>query len=138
MGSRGPAPKRSSQRRRQNKTESVTKAPAGAVTCGEPLGGEHTEQAWWFWEALRSSGQARFYEPSDWAAAELVVIAIDVFVERPSAMMLASINSAMASLLVTEGDRRRARLELEREPPQDGVSDGVANFDDYRRRALGG
>jgi hypothetical protein len=33
---------------------------------------------------------------------------------RISPMMLASVNSMLATLLVTEGDRRRVRLEVER------------------------
>src|SRR5690606_33995541 len=97
-------------RRRKNKTEPVQRAVSTGEVFGEPLDGEHTEQAYRFWEALRTSGQAQFYEPSDWAAARIVVDAIDAFVKKPTAVMLAAINSAMASLLVTEGDRRRARL----------------------------
>jgi len=131
----GPPPKRSSQRRRRNKTAPTTKAIAAREVLGPKLTGRHSAAARRFWEALRRSGQAQFFEPSDWAAAELVVAAIDTFIKKPSAMMLASINSAMSNLLVTEGDRRRVRLELERpdETQPDDASE-IAKLDEYRRR----
>lgn len=136
MGSRGPAPKRSTQRRRTNDADKVETAVVDeAKVYGDALEGEHSDQASRFWEALRRSGQAQFYEASDWAAAELQVLAIDQFVNKPSAMLLSAIQSGNAALLVTEGDRRRMRLELERAP--DEVADEsstVAQMDDYRVR----
>lgn len=138
MGVRGPVPKRSGQRRRRNKTAPVTKAKASSGQSGRKLTGRHSAIARRFWDALGRSGQAEFYEESDWAAAELTVLAIDIFVKKPSAVMLASINSMMASLLVTEGDRRRMRLELEREPePEEDQGSEVARLDAYRKRAGG-
>ena len=132
-GKGGPVPKRSDQRRRRNKDRPLTSAASGGVR-GEPLEGEHSEHAQRFWESLRRSGQSQFYEPSDWAAAELVVVAIDTFVRKPSAMLLASIQSAMSNLLVTEGDRRRARLELQRVTEEPEEAD-VSELAEYRRRA---
>lgn len=137
-GSGGPVPKRKSQLRRQNVTEPVTTAVSDGAVRGYELPGEHSEQAARFWMALRTSGQAQFYEASDWAMAELILIAIDAFVARPSAMMLASLNSALSNLLVTEGDRRRARLELERQPVVEPDADSdVAELDEYRQRLAG-
>lgn len=138
MGARGPAPKRKSQLRRKNVAEPVESAVSDGSVYGPELPGVHCEESARFWEALRTSGQAQFYEPSDWAMAELILIAIDAFVARPSAMMLASLNSALSSLLVTEGDRRRARLELEREQPAAPDADtDVTELDEYRRRLSG-
>lgn len=128
-----PAPKRESQRRRRNKVEPATRAASDGTVYGVALEGEHSEQAQRFWEALRTSGQAQFYEDSDWAMAELIVVAIDAFIARPSAMMLASLNSAMSGLLVTEADRRRAKLELDKAPAAPVVDD-VAELDDFRLR----
>jgi hypothetical protein len=135
MGERGPVPKRSTQRRRRNKDATPTKS---AVSTGDVRGpeleGDHCDVALRFWDALRRSGQTQFFEPSDWAAAELVVIAIDTFASKPTALMLSSINSAMSNLLVTEGDRRRVRLELERgEVESEGAPD-VSELAEYRRR----
>lgn len=133
----GPPPKRSTQRRRRNKAPAANKVAVEDTVRGPKLTGRHSAAARRFWEALRRSGQAEFYQASDWAAAELVVAAIDTFVRKPSAMMLASINSAMSNLLVTEGDRRRVRLELEqpaaaREPDVEQAK--IKQLADYRKR----
>lgn len=133
----GPPPKHSDQRRRRNKVD-VEKAVADGVSRAPKLTGSHSAVAKRFWERLGESGQAQFFQPSDWSQAELVVLAIDAFVSKPSAMMLQSINSAMSSLLVTEGDRRRLRLELQApSDSEDGGDDDVAWFDDARRRLRG-
>jgi hypothetical protein len=123
-GRGGPPPKRSTQRRRKNKIEGLQRAAVAPMVRGAALRGDHSEEARRFWRALRRSGQAEFFQPSDWAAAELVVVAIDAFVRKPSAMMLSAINQAMSNLLVTEADRRRVRLELEL-PDPDPVDDAA-------------
>lgn len=130
MGSRGPAPKRSTERRRRNKVD-VESVLVGGVVEVPVLEGDHSAVAVRFWERLGESGQAQFYEPSDWALAELVVLAIDSFVAKPSAMMLSSINQMLSSLLVSEADRRRARMELEREESEPGE---VTDLDEFKRR----
>lgn len=136
-GAGGPPPKRSDQRRRRNKVDGLEQAIVDGAVRGPELEGDHTPQAMRLWEALRRSGQAQFYEPSDWAAAELLIMAVDSFVNRPSAMMLASVNSMMTTLLVTEGDRRRARLELERAPASSEPTDDVPDLNAYRKRLSG-
>lgn len=109
----GPPPKRSTQRRRRNIVPGLDTGPAGDGTIrGPDLHGRHTAIAKRWYESLRRSGQAAYYEPSDWSAAELCVHAIDVYLAHPTALMFAAIQSAMSNLLTTEGDRRRARLEL--------------------------
>lgn len=131
MGSRGPAPKRSTERRRRNKDGRVDVVPVGGVVVQPVLEGDHSEVAVRFWHRLGESGQAQFFEPSDWALAELAVLAIDSFVAKPSAMMLSSINQMLSSLLVSEADRRRARMELEREESEPGE---VTDLDEFKRR----
>jgi hypothetical protein len=109
----------------------------------------------WF-ESLAGSGQSVFYEPSDWATAYLIAESMSVELKPqpvvdketgnvewvrfpPKGASLAAWLKAMSSLMVTEGDRRRARLELER-PTPDGEEGGDADvswLDDARRRASG-
>jgi hypothetical protein len=131
----GPPPKRDDQRRRVN-TPAAGEAehvPSDGRLRGPALRNarSHTDAGRRFYTALRRSGQAQFYEPSDWAAAELVVLAIDAYVERPSASAFLALQAAWPSLLVTEGDRRRARIELERAEPEGG--DGrVSWINEYR------
>ena len=136
MGSRGPVPKHSSQRRRRNETGVESVVVGGGVEPPELLG-EHSEVAVRFWDALGRSGQSVFFQPSDWSQAELVVLAIDQFVSKPSAMMLQSINSMMSNLLVTEGDRRRLRLELQDAPADDGEESQIADLNEFRSRFAG-
>jgi hypothetical protein len=132
----GPPPKRSAQRRRRNKGDDVDTAVSDGEVRGPELKGAHCVAAKEWYQALRASGQAQFFEPSDWAQAKIVVLAIDEFVKSRSASLLGQILSASSSLLVTEGDRRRLRVELERAEPDDGSGDGnVSWLEDARRRA---
>lgn len=168
MGTRGPVPNRSDQRRRTNKPEDgieLTKAPGAVEVCVPKANAKwHPIAKRWF-EALTTSGQAAFYEPSDWATAELIaesmsrdlkpqVVGMSETVETDSesgiaftkaepvmatiplkGASLAAYLKAFASLLVTEGDRRRARVELDR--PRGGDVDGdvadVSWLDEARR-----
>jgi len=86
------------------------------------------------WKAAQESGQNQFYEATDWAAIEILVHSVDAYVKQPRAGMLASITSLMTSLLFTEGDRRRARLELERGGAPEEVMEDAADFSEYHRR----
>ena len=130
----GPPPKRSDQRRRRNR-KPVQKAPIAATPNQPKLTGTHTAAARRFWVRLGESGQSRFYQPSDWAKAELIVVAIDAFTRKPTPTMLRAIFEGMTGLLVSEGDRRRLGLELD---TSDGVDPeeaaAVVRLDEVRRR----
>lgn len=140
--STGPVPKRSSERRRRNKPEggSVTSVPVAAemVECPPADEGWHPIARDWY-ESLAKSGQAVFYEPSDWATARYVAEAMSRGLEssRFSAQLFAAVSAAMTELLTTEGARRRARLEIERGAVGDEKPADVTALDDYRA-ALGG
>lgn len=153
MGARGPVPKRSSQRRRRNKEGGEITQAQGAPLHPPPEGLEswHPIAKQWY-ASLARSGQCRFYEPSDWATAYLIAesmsrdlgeqvvgITQEGEVVRDTIPLkgasLGAYLKAMNSLMVTEGDRRRARLELERAGSADEDEDAaVAALDDYRRR----
>lgn len=132
MGTRGPIPNRSDQRRRRNAPELPIDEAAGAddVEAPEP------DETWHpiarrIFDSLGESGQSVFYEPSDWAQAFLMCESISrdlrpqvvgttdsgEILEATIPLKGASLNAyraVMAALLVTEGDRRRAALELQR------------------------
>lgn len=141
MGTRGPIGKRSEElmgHRSKDQKDSVTKAPGASVVEVPPADPSwHPIAASWY-KALSESGQSRFYEPSDWAAAHYVaeVMTRNLESEKFSAVLFSSVWSAMNDLLTTEGDRRRVRMELQR-PQQSGDSVGVTVLDDYRN-TLGG
>lgn len=126
-------PKRSEERRRRHKRD-VDKAPgAAAVTIPNPHPQWHPIARRWF-ASLAESGQSRYYEPSDWAAAEYVAESMSRNLkqgQRFSATLFASIVSAMNELLTTEGARRRVRIELERHPGGEHPA-GVTALNEYR------
>ncbi len=139
MAAHGPVPKRDAERRRRNKPDVPTQTVkvAGAVRAPAAEASWHPIAKRWY-RALKQSGQSKFYEPSDWMTAKYTAELMSRLLnqgERPSAQMVASLNSLMASLLVTEGDRRRARLEIERldNPPLASVT----TMDAYRRARSG-
>jgi hypothetical protein len=92
------------------------------------------------YESLKASGQARWYEPSDWARAQLLVWSLSKMLNtgRPSAMLLAALQKDMDALLVSEAERRRVRMEIERGAPDDSAERAkVAQMEAYRRAAGG-
>lgn len=84
-----------------------------------PDGTHPIARAWY--ESLQVSGQAPLYEPSDWAAAVFVAESMTRLLRgrKLSAVGFAAVWSAMGELLTTEGARRRVRIELEREEPEE-------------------
>ncbi|MFG1602858.1 hypothetical protein [Actinoplanes sp. NPDC049265] len=86
------------------------------------------------YESLRSSGQADFYQNSDWAFAMSVCDDLSHYKKsmKRSGQMLQTIYSALERLLVTEGDRRRVRIELH-EPEDDSEPASVLAIADYKR-----
>jgi hypothetical protein len=114
----GPVPKRSDERRRRNKSPEgeITKPPAGApFTPPEADDFWHPIAQEWF-VSLGLSGQSALYQVSDWATARYVAEAMSRNLQagRFSAQLFAAVMGATTSLLATEGDRRRLRVELQR------------------------
>lgn len=114
-----PLPKRSDQRRRVNKVPGLQQA-AGAkrVPVPQPDGEWHPIARDWF-ASLAKSGQSQFYEPSDWQYARVIAHQLSKTLEtnRSQAGMMTALLAGMSELLVTEGSRRRLRLELLRQAP---------------------
>jgi hypothetical protein len=145
MGVTGPIPKRSEERRRRNKddgpelVQAPSAPPAELPDLPEPDPNWHEIATDWYL-SLRESGQAAFYQPSDWAvaryAAELMSRGLSSD-RPPNGQYVAALNSVMTSLLTTEGDRRRARIELERKKPAQQAPASVTAIADYRA-AIGG
>jgi hypothetical protein len=123
----------------------------------EPDANWHEAAKRWYL-ALRNSGQSAFYEASDWAFAWItaeslsrdlkpqVVGIVEETGEVVRAIIpmkgasLAAYLKAMTALLATEGDRRRAGIELERAGDgKDGAEQpaDVPSLDDYRKRLAG-
>lgn len=122
MGATGPIPKRPEDRLRRNKTGEDGVADTTYVVEGEvkpPAGirfGEPAVQR--IWDALKTSVNKQFYEPTDWAYAVLTLTLWDETLKKgqiPGAMLLSALDGMMSKLLMTEADRRRLRIEAKRE-----------------------
>lgn len=143
----GPPPKRSEERRRRNKDAVETQKVDVAELASHDVEIPVADETWdpvtkMIWESLPRSGQAIFYEPADWAAAYLMCESIDrdlkpqvvgiheetgevIMAEIPlKGASLSAYIKMMTSLLMTEGDRRRARIELERQKAKDAAAGG--------------
>ncbi len=138
MGTRGPIPKRMDAR-----LGHVTKGEKAAVTSVDVTGPVEIPPAAESWNelardwylSLAKSGQAKHFEPSDWAAARYVaeVMTRNLDAGRFSAQLFAAVWQAMGDLLTTEGERRRVKLEINRKPAKpDGEPAKVSRLDDYR------
>jgi hypothetical protein len=142
-GTRGPVPKRSTERRRRNagsKVETVKVEGLGPVDMPAADPTWHQIAIDWY-DSLAKSGQSIFYEPSDWQYARLVAEVMSRNLKQGkkfSAMLFTAVQSGMSDLLTTEADRRRVRMEIERDPPGDKQPAGVTAIADYRDRLAAG
>lgn len=136
-GARGPVPKRSTERRRRNKDSQVEtiKPPTLAVDAPAATPTWHPIALDWY-ESLKTSGQAQFFEPSDWQYARYVADVMSRNLKQRakfSSVLFAAVTSAMNDLLTTEAARRRVRLEIERGGEQETPA-GVVALADYTKR----
>jgi hypothetical protein len=131
----GPVPKRSEERTRRNKPENE-----GGVSLSKgervpfrvpPVDKNWHDRAKQWYRSLSRSGMREYYELSDYEMARLLCDALTEYYKRPTAMMLATILQGMTSLGVTEGERRRMRIELEN-PKENETSASIVAIDTYR------
>jgi hypothetical protein len=90
-----------------------------------------------FYESIALSAYAKYYEPSDWQHARLTCFIMNTIVTstRPSSEMYKALQSAMSNMLVTEGDRRRLRIEIARKAEKP-VDDEMAKVVDMFRERM--
>lgn len=138
----GPIPKRTEERRRRNKPAGKVAAAPAAVAVDQPAvsDGWHEMARDWY-TSLAESGQSRFFEPSDWQQARVAAEILSRLLEAKTRTGAAALNgqalsawlSMTTTLLVTEGDRRRLRVELQRGVVVDEDEDAsVTALDAYR------
>lgn len=118
MAGRGPVPERSDERRRRNKDAVEIEQVALTEDVYGPelnLPDAHA-LAKDFYEGLRTSPQSQYLQPSDWQKARICAQILSDYLEDPrrSAIKAQVALQAMTDLLVTEGERRRLRIEVAR------------------------
>ena len=149
MAEHGPIPKRSEERRRENKPETpIDSVPVSGSVQIPPADPKWHPTARLIYDSLPSSGQAKFYEPSDWSTAYLLAESLSRDLKPQSigitdegkvirayvplkGASLAAYLKGFAALGVTEGDRRRMGIEIKRNPLK-SVPSAAAVMDDYR------
>lgn len=136
---RGPVPKREEERiGHANKAagaDPVTRLNVSNPTAEQPPVDDdwHPLVQDWY-KSLADSGQARFYEPSDWVHAQMVAeIMSSIFIEKEEgkkypAMLLQTMFGEMTNLMTTEGSRRRLRLEIDRGQVDSGPNTEVSSI----------
>ena len=126
----GPVPKRSDERIRRNKVDIEKVTAIGVVPVPELGLVDPHPMVSDMYRSLRQSAQSRYFEPSDWEFARFTMVFMDNLLKqgRPSSLMLQQVNAMLSSLLVTEGDRRRVRMEIERNKQGGDVIDVAEMF----------
>lgn len=134
----GPVPNREAdlarpRERKGGEVQSVTRGVA------RPTKIPNSDRTWHpiakrLWDSLKESGQADFYQASDWALAYSLCEDLSFYKKsgKRSGQMLQTIYGAFERLLVAEGDRRRVRIELH-EPEPEEQSAAVLAIADYKK-----
>lgn len=122
MGTRGPAPKRS-EAKAGHPTEANPRKPSkvrmrGAVKVPDPRPEWRDEVVQWY-QSLATSGETRFWEPSDWQHALIVGDMLEDWYGDQTATKASNVLKGMADLGTTETARRRSGIEVEREAEED-------------------
>lgn len=112
----------------------VTKGVAREVVIPRVSDREWHPIAKRLWDAAKTSGQADFYQNSDYAILYSLCDDLSYYKKskQRSSQMLASIMQGFTSLMLTEGDRRRLRVELEAPaaPSQDAELYAINGYKD--------
>jgi hypothetical protein len=147
-GTRGPIGKRDEERVRRNKPDQATETVTMIGTVSVPeLGevsymGETHQLIIDLYDSIKQSAAVKFYEPTDWQVARIALYALNEeliaarHMGKPiGAMKLTAINQMLTSLTLTEGERRRARIEVSR-APSDSAGAEILDVTDMLRQRL--
>lgn len=138
MAKSGPIPRRESdlarpRERKGGKVQPVQKGRLREVTIPEADPDWHPI-AKMIWESAQTSGQADYYQDTDYALLYSICEDISVYKDnsRRNGQILSSLYSTLGRLMFTEGDRRSLRLELHADEPEDDAE--VHAIEDYKNR----
>lgn len=132
MGVKGPIPKRSTEGHRITQARKFEHGVEPVNVIAEKVEPPEPDPNWHpiaakLWESVKQSTFTRYYEPSDWIVLYSACDDLSNYKkqERRSPTMLAAVNTMLTSLLLTEGDRRRVQIEINRIDESEAESAGV-------------
>lgn len=152
VGTRGPVGKRHHQRlghpNKANAENEPTTAPTEAPVIPEPNPDWHPV-ARQLYDSLPKSGQSAFYSSADWATAYTLAESISrdlqpklagkdvdgelIYEDKPiSGTNLSAYAKLMNDLLMTEGSRRRVKVELQKTGADEQPDDTLAALESIR------
>lgn len=118
------------ERKRRQRGSTAIRGKSNPATIPDP-DSKWCSAARLIWDSVTESGGAAFYESSDYAVLHLTCDQIDHLYQqggRRSPEYLRVIMQTLGTLLATEGERRKFRIELDKAPDDDG--DFLAELDD--------
>lgn len=143
----GPVPNRSDDLSRKRDANRGDRPELKAGTLRE-VSIPHEDPDWHpiakrMWKGLKTSGQSDFFQNSDWAFAYSLMDDLSMYKKpllskdgveyhKRSGQMLQVIMQSLERLLVTEADRRRARIELSA-PEEESTPAAVLVMNDYKK-----
>jgi hypothetical protein len=127
-----PVPKRDDKRRNRVTAKADKIYAEGEVEQPDPPAAWGQQARAWY-ESLAQSAQAEFYEASDWQTAIVAGWLLDEWMNTRRATTMGEFRMLCAQLVATEGERRRARLEIHRNAPEEEKKGAVA-VSEYKAR----
>lgn len=141
MGDRGPSGKRSDMKnghRTKAELGEITKGSAGAEIVWFDAPADWQELTRYMYEGIQVSGETKYFEQSDVVAVRYLLENVDIsirpyekmsdgktvlddsgkpimVVPKPNSNLVSAIMSGLGNLGLTEGDRRRMKMELVRD-----------------------
>ncbi|MDL0403337.1 hypothetical protein QQO25_10245 [Corynebacterium lehmanniae] len=138
MGIRGPIPKRSDRKHGRYKPvgPNLVKIERGARVNPPPADSSWPKIVRDWYDSLAESGQAQFFEPSDWATARLAAHSISEAINEGNVTgaMLREFMSMANSLLTTEGARRRLQMVFVETGGVSAREDSGSILESYREK----
>ena len=132
VATRGPVPGRSDTTRRTNHKAEIEKTEDRKVELPYEAKVGWTKSVIRLWGSLAESGMAQYYTSSDWAMAFIILDTLDLSLRSENHMTgqisFTAVNACLSQLArfgVTEGDRRRMRIELEKTDSEEAVKAAI-------------
>lgn len=137
----GPLP---NERRRRRNADVLAGHESSAVNDGKIVGpaleGQWSDHARAYWDTWRRAPMAKLFLDTDWMRLRLLIVLVEDYLKKPTAMKLAEIRQNETLLGATHADRVRARIKILQAAAADGPEEmpaGVTAIDEYRRALSG-